>query len=286
MAKPAKPVPAWRHDLEKPPGSAPDMVIADTAAPDVVDLKLPAGPAVWRNGVIKPRRKLCVICRRREVPASRGHSKTCSPECGKELERRRDKKPERKARRREIYVPHPSVARKEICTDCGNEFLMMPRGASERCPDCRHERRMAQQRDRWHANAEEKQAYLRDWRAANREEVRTRARRIYHLDAEKIRPYQNARRNAKRKPRDLTCQCCGGDFQHRKPGTAPMACPKPECQEAHSKHVNAGVRAAAQARYRAKHPDAGSFTPEHCAKISAAVKATKAVKHQGPGPIP
>jgi hypothetical protein len=189
-------------------------------------------PGAWREGVIKSKRPLCKICREREVPASRGHSKTCSDECGKELERRRDNKPSRKKRRREIYVPHPSEPVEKKCVDCGDKFFSMPRGNSQRCTDCRRKRRNKQQNASYAANIEDERKYQRDRRAANPKKARTRARGYYRLDAEKIRPAQNARRKAKRKPRKLWCKYCQSYFDHWKPGTEPEACPKPECQEA------------------------------------------------------
>ena len=105
MAKPTKEVPVWRRDLENP-DATPVLAIVEAAATNVVEPEGPAGawrgpavpPGAWREGVIKSKRPLCEICRKSEVPASRGHSKTCSPECGKALEKRRDQKPERKAR--------------------------------------------------------------------------------------------------------------------------------------------------------------------------------------------
>jgi hypothetical protein len=217
------------------------MPSVETAAIDAVEVE-PAGPpgawrgpavppGAWREGVIKSKRPLCEICREREVPATRGHSKTCSDECGDELTRRRDRKPERKARRREIYVPHPALPRQELCA-CGNEFTFYPKSPRDICPDCRHKKRMKQQCVRYHDDLEAKRDYHRNWRAANRKELSKRKRKLWHLDGEENCAKQNARRKAKRKPRKLWCKYCQSYFDHWKPGTEPEACPKPECQEA------------------------------------------------------
>ena len=193
-------------------------------------------PGAWREGVIETKRPLCEICREREVPASRGHSKTCSDECGDELTRRRDRKPARKARRREIYVPHPSEPVEKECVDCDGKFFSMPRGKAERCEDCRRKRRNEQQNARNAASpAEKREAKRKDARdrhAANLEEDNLYKRRIWQLDGDKLRPAQNARRKANRKPRRLWCKYCQSYFDHWKPGKEPEACPKPECQEA------------------------------------------------------
>jgi hypothetical protein len=49
-----------------------------------------------------------------------------------------------------------------------------------------------------------------------------------------------------RKPRTVECKYCGDDFQFWRGGPPPMACPKPDCQEAHKRHKrenNAASRA-------------------------------------------
>jgi hypothetical protein len=237
MAKPPKPVPLWRRDLDKP-GPEP-MAIAE-ATIDVTEPEGPAGawrgPAVplgaWREGAIKSKRPLCEICREREVPASRGHSKTCSDDCGRELTRRRERKWS-KDNWDKIYVPHPSEPVEKKCVDCGNKFETMPRGNSERCPDCRRKRRNDQQNVRYDANIEAKRKDQRDRRAANPGKARARARRYYHLDAKEINASRKVSRKAKRKPRELWRKYCQSYFDHWKVGgKVPEACPKLECQEA------------------------------------------------------
>jgi hypothetical protein len=43
----------------------------------------------------------------------------------------------------------------------------------------------------------------------------------------------------RRKPKTLKCKYCKSNFQYHKAGPAPMACPKPECQQAHREYRKA-----------------------------------------------
>jgi hypothetical protein len=254
MAKSPKEVPLWRRELDNP-AAVPAIVVAAEIAtePNVSDL--PATPlGIWREGIVKKeKRPICAICRKNEVPASRPHSKTCSPECGKALERRRDNKPARKARRkalrREKNALHPKGPVEKNCIDCGDKFTLKPRGKATRCEDCRRKRRNDQQNVRYHADVEAKRKDARDRRAANPEKFRRRARGYYRLDAKKIRPAQNARRKAKREPRELWCKYCQSYFEHMKPGRAPEACPKPKCQEAKLAARKPGKAASSRRSY-------------------------------------
>jgi hypothetical protein len=77
-----------------------------------------------------------------------------------------------------------------------------------------------------------------------------------------------------RKPRTVECKYCADDFQFWRGGPAPMACPKPECQEAHKRHereiTNAGNRGKKRKRNKAK--DAAShreWKKRNKAKVNA-----------------
>jgi hypothetical protein len=88
---------------------------------------------------------------------------------------------------------------------------------------------------RWKKNNKAKVAASQKRRRANNPALRakeTASQRRRRANPE-IRARQNANQNARRKPKEPTCDYCGEKFPHTKPGRKPLACPKPECQEAH-----------------------------------------------------
>jgi hypothetical protein len=147
-------------------------------------------PPAWQCERPRPRR--CVIpgCGKEFVPGhGTSNSKTCSPECSKELERIGFRKHYKRnaakiiaansARRRRRHRP---IIKRCMAPGCGKEFV-----AKNKAKTCSREygikRRWALQRDRYHANQISTLAYKRKWLAANREKVRARERKRHRTMA-------------------------------------------------------------------------------------------------------
>lgn len=95
---------------------------------------------------------------------------------------------------------------------------------------------------RWKKNNRPKVAASQK-RRRQRPEVRAKDRAYVEAN----RPLYNAAQQRymqkqPKTPRTLTCKYCGEKFDYFKAGRAPLACPKPECQEAHQEYFKAKRR--------------------------------------------